>query len=439
MKTEKEKVQDQLCEKVFDTITGGTLSSDQVRNYILDTQIKEKLFDTYESFIIDFLFWAVEHGKQNKAEKLFVNIFYGDLKENIRVPFKYAIPLFACLLVGLHDIITIRMIVGARGPEDELYARLFFDSERDYPLLIVGETGTSKQLFARAVHLMGNRNKKPFQEINCAAIPEELLESELFGHEKGAFTGANKQKKGLLELAGDGIIFLDELGKMSIRLQAKILKAIDDKTFRRLGGDDEHKINARFIAAAQPNDLKKKILPDLKYRLRYPDIIKTQTVYERMQINAHGVIESALIVAKREMGFEEDFTIPDETVSLLSKYEYKGNFRQLRVILEAGMREALRDKRTEILKKDVIDILRADKEAQYKEDAIDIDAIKLKDIFDYAENIKIEIIEQKIAGILRSGKEIKTVLSGEGLNDKGYQNFRKKFKTMTGKGFSDLL
>jgi transcriptional regulator with AAA-type ATPase domain len=206
-----------------------------------------------------------------------------------------------------------------------------------------------------------------------------------------------------------------------------------------LGESDERTINARFIAAIQPGDLKEKILPDLKYRFRYPDTINVPTLYKRMQINPHGVIESAFTEAKRTMGFKEDFTIPDETVSLLSKFDYEGNFRQLRVILEAGMRAALKDKRTEILEKDVINFLRADTEAQYKEDVTDLDAIKLKDIFDYAENIKIGIIKRKVAGMLRSGKDIKTTLSGEGLNNKDYQNYRKKFKTMTGKGFSDML
>jgi len=433
----KEDERDQLCIKLYETITSGKLTNAQIKNLIYEFQIKHNFYETHGLFVFEFIWWACRNDQRDEATRLFVDIFYDDLRKNARINPEYAIPVLACMLVGLHDIVTIRLIIGKRGPEDELYGRLFFDSEHDYPLLIVGETGTSKQLFARAIHLMGSRNRKPFTEVNCAAIPENMLETELFGHEKGAFTGADKKKVGLLESARDGIIFLDEIGKMPIHLQAKILKTVDDNEFRRLGGNDVLTINARFIAAIQPDDLRNKMLPDLKYRFRYPDTLHIPTLRERIRINPHGVIESAYNEAKRTMKLNEDFTVADWTVSLLSKYNYKGNYRELRVILEAGMRSALKDKRTEILPEDVIDILRADTDARYDE-AIDLDTIKLKDIIEYAENEKKAILEKKVSAILRSGKDIKTVLSEEGLSEKDYQNFRKKFKTITGKGFNDV-
>lgn len=435
MKKEKNEERDQIRKRLFETITAGKLNNNEIKKQIFSTQIKEKPFDTHELFVLDFLCWAIDNGKRNEATNIFINVLYEDLRKNERQPPQYMIPIFACLLAGLHDIIRIRMRIGERGPDDELYSRLFFDAEHDYPLLIVGETGTSKQLFARAIHLMGNRNNKPFVEVNCAAIPDNMLESELFGYEKGAFTGADKLKTGLLESARDGILFLDELGKMPIRLQSKILKVIDDNKFRRLGGNDERTTNAKFIAAIQPNDLKEKILPDLKYRFRYPDTFNVPTLRERLQIDPVGVIESTYKEAKRTMKLTEDFTISDWTFSLLSKFSYEGNFRELRVILEAGMRAALKDKRTEILPIDVINLMKADTGVESEEASIGLDAIKLRDIFDYAENVKKSILEKKVSAILKSGKRIKTILSEEGLSKKDYQNFRKKFQTITGKGF----
>lgn len=138
-------------------------------------------------------------------------------------------------------------------------------------ILIRGETGTGKELIARAVHYWSGKENQPFIELNCTAIPESLLEAELFGYEKGAFTDAKNKKKGLLELANGGSLFLDEIGDMSLQLQAKIVKAIEEKRFRRLGGTDEIEVSVRILAATNQN-LEKSMSEglfrsDLYYRL----------------------------------------------------------------------------------------------------------------------------------------------------------------------------
>ena len=119
----------------------------------------------------------------------------------------------------------------------------------DISVLLCGETGTGKEVIARTIHENSAVGDELFVEVNCAAIPEHLLESELFGYEKGAYTGADRRKRGLFELADGGTLLLDEIGYMSLALQAKLLKAIEQKTFRRLGGEDEVQVKTRIIAS----------------------------------------------------------------------------------------------------------------------------------------------------------------------------------------------
>lgn len=141
----------------------------------------------------------------------------------------------------------------------------------DLPVLICGESGVGKELIAKAVHDASNRVEGPFVPINCGAIPENLLESELFGHEKGAFTGAYAKKLGLLEIANGGALFLDEIGELNLQLQGKLLRVIETGSFFRVGGTKEIKVDVKFIAATN-KDLKKEVeignfRPDLYYRI----------------------------------------------------------------------------------------------------------------------------------------------------------------------------
>ena len=139
-------------------------------------------------------------------------------------------------------------------------------------VLIEGESGTGKEYFANLIHRMSARHSKPFVEINCAAIPRELLESELFGHEKGAFTDARAQKMGLMELANDGTLFLDEIGEMSPMLQVKLLRVLERRTFKRVGGTKDITVDLRVISATN-QDLERMVREggfreDLYYRLK---------------------------------------------------------------------------------------------------------------------------------------------------------------------------
>ncbi|MFB6354956.1 MAG: sigma-54-dependent transcriptional regulator, partial [bacterium] len=143
-------------------------------------------------------------------------------------------------------------------------------------VLIQGETGTGKELVAREIHALSNRGDAPFMTVNCAAIPENLLESELFGHEKGAFTGADERRKGKMELADGGTLFLDEIGELPLDLQPKLLRSLEQEEFTRVGGEFPQQVDVRFISATN-RDLEKKIeeedfRKDLYYRLNTLEI-----------------------------------------------------------------------------------------------------------------------------------------------------------------------
>jgi transcriptional regulator with GAF, ATPase, and Fis domain len=152
-----------------------------------------------------------------------------------------------------------------------LYKSIGRVAAKDLTVLIQGESGTGKELIARSIHQHSLRSEQPFIAINCAAIPSELMESELFGHEKGAFTGATERKLGKLELASQGTLFLDEIGDMPLRLQSKLLRVLQEKQFERLGGHKLISTDMRVIAATHQNlgtlISKSKFRKDLYYRL----------------------------------------------------------------------------------------------------------------------------------------------------------------------------
>jgi two-component system NtrC family response regulator len=162
-------------------------------------------------------------------------------------------------------------IVGASRPMEEVFATIRKVASSEVPVLTVGETGTGKELVARAIHRQGDRRSGPFVPINCGAIPENLLESELFGHEKGAFTGAHAQRKGRIELAAGGSLFLDEIGELSPPLQVKLLRFLQERQIERVGGREAISVDARVIAATH-RDLREEMKEgrfreDLFYRL----------------------------------------------------------------------------------------------------------------------------------------------------------------------------
>jgi two-component system response regulator AtoC len=205
-------------------------------------------------------------------------------------------------------------------------------------ILITGESGTGKELVARAIHETGNGGNRPFLEINCAALPETLLESELFGHEKGAFTDARYRKKGLFELAEGGTIFLDEIGEMGITLQSRLLRVIENKTFRRVGGVKDLKVNTRIIAATN-RDLKKAIKDgsfrnDLFYRLQVIPIA-LPTLRDRRE-------DIPLIANYFISMFNKEFKknvkpIRSDIKSLFESYSWPGNVRELKNVIERAI------------------------------------------------------------------------------------------------------
>jgi formate hydrogenlyase transcriptional activator len=208
----------------------------------------------------------------------------------------------------------------------------------DSSVLILGETGTGKELIARAIHDLGSRCERPFVKVNCAAIPLGLLESELFGHEKGAFTGAIAQKMGRFELANKGTLFLDEVGDIPLELQAKLLRVLQEREFERLGGNRTHKVDVRLIAATH-RDLSGMVKQatfreDLYYRLKvFP--IDVPALRQRTEDIPKLVRHFTGIYARR-MNKRID-EIPSETMDRLVRYPWPGNVRELQNFIERAV------------------------------------------------------------------------------------------------------
>jgi formate hydrogenlyase transcriptional activator len=208
----------------------------------------------------------------------------------------------------------------------------------DSSVLILGETGTGKELIARATHNLSGRSQKPFVKLNCAAIPLGLLESELFGHEKGAFTGAIAQKTGRFELADKGTLFLDEVGDIPLELQAKLLRVLQEQEFERLGSNRTHKVDVRLIAATH-RDLPAMVKQgtfreDLYYRLKvFP--IHVPALRQRTEDIPRLVRHFAALFAQR-MNKRID-SIPPETMDALVRYQWPGNVRELRNFIERAV------------------------------------------------------------------------------------------------------
>lgn len=201
----------------------------------------------------------------------------------------------------------------------------------DSPVLITGETGTGKNLVAKAIHYSGPAPHAPFVSINCAALPENMIESELFGYEKGAFTGAATSKKGLFEVAAEGTLFLDEIGDMPLHLQAKLLSAIEDKRIRRLGGESERFVNVRIIAATGvdlENAVGQTFRKDLYYRLSVMKI-HLPPLRER-----RGDIPELCDYLLKKLMKGRDLMISGPEMDRLMAYEWPGNVRELKNVLE---------------------------------------------------------------------------------------------------------
>src|SRR6266704_6136484 len=208
----------------------------------------------------------------------------------------------------------------------------------DSTVLLLGETGTGKELVARAIHERSRRAQRPMVKLNCAAIPSGLLESEVFGHERGAFTGAVTQKTGRLELADQGTLFLDEIGDIPLELQPKLLRVLQEREFERLGSTRTQRIDVRLVAATHRNLERmiagKKFRSDLYYRLNvFP--IRIPPLRERRDDIPLLVRYFANKFARR-MGKQIE-SIPNETMDALSRYAWPGNIRELQNLMERAV------------------------------------------------------------------------------------------------------
>ena len=202
-------------------------------------------------------------------------------------------------------------------------------------VLVIGESGSGKEMVSDAIHYSSRRYAKPYVKINCAAFPENLLESELFGYEKGAFTGADRQKIGKFEVAHGGTLFLDEIGDMPMAMQAKLLRVLERGEFERLGGNEVVKVDVRFIAATNQNVVKmigeKRFRSDLFYRLN--TVIINMPALQEMKEDIPLLIEHFLEKFSTEMNKKAP-RMADETMDLIVSYPWPGNVRELANAIE---------------------------------------------------------------------------------------------------------
>ncbi len=237
------------------------------------------------------------------------------------------------LQAALQEKYSIENMVGRSGQMQEVYKMVHKVAPSDATVLILGESGTGKELVTRAIHHLSPRHDKPFVAVNCAAFPENLLESELFGYEKGAFTGADRRKLGHFELAGEGTIFLDEIAEMTPAIQVKLLRVLQNRQFMRLGGTEVIEMKARVIAATNQN-LDEMILDgrfreDLYYRINVFPI--TLPPLRRRREDIPDLVQHFL--QKYKPGAE----ITAEAMAVLQRYDWPGNVRELENVIERAL------------------------------------------------------------------------------------------------------
>lgn len=239
------------------------------------------------------------------------------------------------ITLKLHAEGSFEGIIGKSSEMQKVFRMISLAAESEATVMILGNSGTGKELVATAIHNLGNRKDKNFIKVNCGAIPETLLESELFGHEKGSFTGAYRKRIGRFEMANNGTIFLDEIGDISHTMQVKLLRVLQEGEFERVGGEKTHKVNVRVIAATNKDLLKEvaegNFREDLYYRLRvFP--LQIPPLHERPSDVPHLVQyfinRLSAKVGKLITGIEKD------ALTMLCNYKWPGNVRELENSIE---------------------------------------------------------------------------------------------------------
>jgi two-component system, NtrC family, nitrogen regulation response regulator GlnG len=240
--------------------------------------------------------------------------------------------------LDLRDSLHASGIIGRTEPMQQVYKMIGMVADRDVTVLIEGESGTGKELIARAIHRHSKRAKRPYLTVNCAAIPHELLESELFGHEKGSFTGATATTIGKFQQADGGTMFLDEVGDMDLNLQAKLLRVLQEKEFYRVGGRDPIRVDVRIIAATHQNlahaVTQKRFREDLYYRLNVVPMYLPPLRERREDIPL--LIDYFLHRFAAELGTGRKF-LANEAREILLSYHWGGNIRELENVLKRAM------------------------------------------------------------------------------------------------------
>lgn len=229
-------------------------------------------------------------------------------------------------------------IIGKSHSMMEIFGKINSVAPTDATVLITGESGTGKELVAKAIHRLSNRSKNPFVAINCSALTETLIESELFGHERGAFTGAVSSKRGLFEIAHGGTVFLDEIGDMPLSLQAKLLRVLQDGEVRRVGGTTSFKVNVRVISATNKDLLKAMkagaFREDLFYRL---SVMKIDLPPLRERKEDIPLLAYYFMKKYAEKNSKEITGINDVAMKMLTLYSWPGNVRELENVIERAV------------------------------------------------------------------------------------------------------
>jgi DNA-binding NtrC family response regulator len=230
---------------------------------------------------------------------------------------------------------TTGELVGESGPIKKLVEQISRAAKSSASVLVTGERGTGKELVARAIHLLSPRAKGPLEKLNCAALPSELIESELFGHEVGAFTGATKQRRGKFERASGGTLFLDEVGDMPLAMQAKLLRVLQEREIERVGGNETIKVDTRVVAATNRDLVKasetEAFRPDLYDRL---NVVPLHIPPLRARREDVPILARHFLALAAKSNDRPNIRMEDDAIAVLASYSFPGNVRELRNLTE---------------------------------------------------------------------------------------------------------